>query len=167
MPAATSKDELIAATDKEFAKLEKLIDAIDEGFALQKDEDDTSIKDVIGHRAHWIDLFLGWYHDGMAGKEVHFPAKGYKWSELKPYNANLREQQADMSWDQAVKLLKSNHKKIRQFMADHSDKELYGGPMKGAKNDWTPGRWAEAAGPSHYRSAAKDLRARQRAQKQK
>jgi len=30
--------------------------------------------------------------------------------------------------------------------------------MQGANNDWTTGRWAEAAGPSHYRSAAKFIR---------
>lgn len=164
MPAATSRDELLAVTDKEYGKLETLLASIDAEFALKKDDEDTSIKDVIGHRAHWIELFLGWYHDGMAGKEVFFPAKGYKWSELKRYNGNLREQQADLSWDDVVQLLAKNHKKIRQFMADHSNNDLYGGPMKGANNDWTPGRWAEAAGPSHYRSAAKYLRARIRAE---
>lgn len=30
--------------------------------------------------------------------------------------------------------------------------------MTGANNDWAPGRWAVAAGPSHYRSAAKFVR---------
>lgn len=101
----------------------------------------------------------------MAGKEVHFPAKGYKWSELKRYNGNLRQRQADLSWQDVVSLLAKNHKEIHQFMENHSDEELYGGPMKGANNDWKPGRWAEAAGPSHYRSAAKYLRARIRAAK--
>ncbi len=162
MPAATSKEDLIAVTDKEYAKLQKLLSEIQDDLALQKDEDDTSIKDVIGHRAHWIELFLGWYADGQAGKEVFFPAKGYKWNELKKYNANLRAQQANLSWSDAKALLQNNHKKLREFMVSHSDQQLYGGPMKGANNDWTPGRWAEAAGPSHYRSAAKYIRARLR-----
>jgi len=48
------------------------------------------VKDVISHRAHWIDLFLGWYKGGMAGKTVYFPAKEYKWNDLKRYNAQLR-----------------------------------------------------------------------------
>lgn len=163
MPAATSKEDLIAVTDKEYAKLQKLLSEMQDDLALQKDEDDTSIKDVIGHRAHWIELFLGWYADGQAGKEVFFPAKGYKWNELKKYNANLRAQQANLSWSDAKALLKNNHEKLREFMVSHSDQQLYGGPMKGANNDWTPGRWAEAAGPSHYRSAAKYIRARLRA----
>ena len=74
MPAATSRAELLAVCEKEFAKLAALIETIDEPAALAKDGDDTSIKDLVGHRAHWIGLFLGWYHDGLAGEEVPLPA---------------------------------------------------------------------------------------------
>lgn len=130
---------------------------------MQKDADDTSIKDIIAHRAHWIDLFLGWYWDGQAGKTVHFPAEGYKWNELKRYNADLRRQQAHLDWPQAVVLLKKKHGELAGFINDRSEDELYGGPMKGARNDWRPGRWVEATGPSHYRSAAKYIRAALRA----
>ncbi len=46
------------------------------------------------------------------------------------------------------------------FYANHSDDDLYAGPMKGANNAWTPGgRWSESAGgASHYRAAAKWIR---------
>lgn len=130
------------------------------GAQANKDQgDDTSIKDVIGHRAHWISLFLGWYKDGQAGKEVFFPAKGYKWSELKQYNKQLRADQESLTWEDVVLLLHKNHKKLVRFMADRTNAELYNKPMKGASNVWTTGRWAEAAGPSHYRSASKFIRA--------
>ena len=160
--AATNKDELIAITGKEYAKLSALFDDIGETIALAKDDDGTSIKDVIGHRAHWIELFLGWYRDGQSGKAVHFPAEGYKWNQLKAYNAMVREAQSNLGWADAKALLKDRHKQLLAFMASKSDVELYGGPMKGGNNDWTPGRWAEAAGPSHYRSAGKYVRARLR-----
>ncbi len=156
--AAASKQELLDVTAKEFAKLDALIDELSAAEAKRKHEDDTSIKDVIGHRAHWITLFLGWYRDGQAGKEVHFPAKGYKWNQLKEYNRQLRARQARLSWTDARKQLRSNHKKLLKFIEGHTDKALYGGPMRGARNDWTPGRFAEAAGPSHYRSAVKFIR---------
>lgn len=158
MPAH-SKMELIGVTQKDFEKLEKLMASIDPDVAVQKDDDDTSIKDVIAHRAHWIDLFLGWYWDGQAGKTVHFPAQGYKWNELKRYNADLRGKQSHLDWPQAVALLKAKHGELTEFINDRSEDELYGGPMQGARNDWRPGRWAEASGPSHYRSAAKYIRA--------
>lgn len=162
MPA-TSKTALIEVCEKEFAKLEKLLGTVDAAQALTSDEEGTSIKDVVGHRAHWIDLFLGWYADGQAGKEVHFPAVGYKWNALKRYNADLRARQSDLDWPAAQALLRQNAKRLLRFMEGHSDAALYGGPMKGARNNWTPGRWAEAAGPSHYRSASKYLRQRLKA----
>ena len=162
MPAATNKSDLIAASELEWAKLQKVIDRIPEDLALSKDEDETSIKDILGHRAHWIDLFLGWYRDGVAGKEVYLPAKGYKWNELKRYNRDLRARQADLTWDVAKKQLTRAHKALLAFVSKTSDSDLYGSPMPGGNGKWTTGRIAEASGPSHYRSAAKYLRQRLR-----
>ncbi len=161
MPA-TNKDELLARSAQEFQKLWTLIATIDAD-VLTKDDDDTSIKDVIAHRAHWIGLFLAWQRNGLAGKEVFFPAKGYKWSELKRYNADLREKQRDVDWPGAKRRLRRAHGKLIRSIEGLTNKELYGAPMKGAKNHWTTGRWAEAAGPSHYRSASKYIRKRLRA----
>ena len=115
---------------------------------------------MIAHRAHWIALFLAWYEDGQAGKSVHFPAEGYKWNDLKRYNADLRDRQKDGNWDTARAMFEDAYRNLTTFLEAKSDKALYGGPMKGANNEWTPGRWAEAAGSSHYRSAAKYIRAR-------
>ena len=162
MPA-TTKHALIDVTEREFAKLEKLLGEVTEAQAVIKDDDDTSIKDVVAHRAHWITLFLDWYADGQAGKEVHFPAKGYKWNELKRYNADLRALQSELTWEDALMLLRAEAARLSAFLHDTPEAALYGGPMRGAKNDWTPGRWAEAAGPSHYRSASKYLRQRLKA----
>lgn len=159
MPA-TSKTELLAISEREFSKLGKLLSAINPDQALTKDEDDTSLKDIVGHRAHWIELFLGWHSEGCAGREVFFPAKGYKWNELKSYNVDLRKSQADLTWQDARDLLSRNHARLMALIAATADADLYGGPMKGANSAWTTGRWAEAAGPSHYRSASKYVRAR-------
>ena len=158
--AASDKAALLAITEKEFAKLAAILAGVRSDQAFIKDGDDTSIKDVVGHRAHWIELFLGWYRDGQEGKEVFFPAKGYKWNELKRYNADLRQRQTDLSWEAAVSMLKARQADLVRFIENHTDEALYAAPMTGAKNDWTPGRWAEAAGPSHFRSAAKYIRGR-------
>lgn len=157
--AATTRQTLLAITQSEYAKLNALIGSIDERTATEKREDDTSIKDITGHRAHWIYLFLGWYHDGLAGKAVAFPAPGYKWNELKRYNADLRLRQADLSWADAKAQLDAASRKLIAFIEERTDADLYGGAMKGGKNAWTPGRWAEAAGASHFRSATKAIRA--------
>ena len=57
--AATTKAELLEVTRKEFGKLMALLDGIDAATALTKREEDTSIRDVVAHRAHWIGLSLG------------------------------------------------------------------------------------------------------------
>ncbi|MDF0601803.1 ClbS/DfsB family four-helix bundle protein [Psychromarinibacter sp. C21-152] len=160
--AATNKADLLALTEKEYAKLAAGLADVTEAEAGAKDAEDTSIKDVVGHRAHWIDLFLGWYRDGQAGREVAFPAPGYKWNELKRYNADLRARQAGISWAEATEMLADREARLVALIEALDDAALYGGPMKGAQNAWTAGRWAEAAGPSHFRSAAKYLRGRLR-----
>ncbi|MEM9514624.1 MAG: ClbS/DfsB family four-helix bundle protein [Actinomycetota bacterium] len=162
MASAVSRAELLAVARKEFDSLNALLDRVGGEFALVKDEDDTSIKDIVAHRAHWISLYLGWYHDGLAGQEVHFPAAGYKWNDLKRYNADLRAQQVHLGWYDACSQLRHAHADLMEFVDTHSEDDLYGGPMAGANNRWTAGRWAEAAGPSHYRSASKYIRRRLR-----
>ena len=161
MPAMT-RNELIDVTEKEYRKLESLLAGVRRAEALAKDDEGISIKDIVAHRAHWIDLFFGWYEDGLAGKEVFFPAQGYKWNQLKQYNADLRAKQQRMSWPKARAALQESHNRLSAFIEASTDELLYGGPMQGANNNWTPGRWAEAAGPSHYRSASKFIRARLR-----
>ena len=163
MPAATTKADLLNITRKEYDKLIALLETVPDPLKDLKDEADTSVKDIVGHRAHWIQLFFGWYQDGQAGKDVYFPAKGYKWSELKAYNAQLRVSQATLNWSDACANLKKAHQDLCAFIEQKSQSELYSAPMKGANNNWTTGRWAEAAGPSHYRSAAKYIRQRLKA----
>ncbi|MEO1797567.1 MAG: ClbS/DfsB family four-helix bundle protein [Pseudomonadota bacterium] len=162
MPAATSKTELLSITQRDYAKLDKLIGAIDGRVAERKREDDTSIKDVIAHRAHWIDLYLGWFEDGRAGRPVHIPAKGYKWNQLEGYNAALRAKQADLTWGEARSMLANAHARLTEHVQGLDDQALYGAPMTGS-DKWTAGRFAEASGASHYRSAAKFVRAALRA----
>ena len=161
MPA-TNKEDLLKVTWTEYAKLQKLLGGITSQVAMIPDEEETTIKDVIGHRAHWIDLFLGWYRDGQKGLEVSFPAPGYKWNELKRFNADLRDRQKHLNWVQVQEMLQESHDALLDLLEGLSNDALYGAPMKGARNDWTTGRWAEAAGPSHFRSASKYLRSRLR-----
>ncbi|MEM9552444.1 MAG: ClbS/DfsB family four-helix bundle protein [Pseudomonadota bacterium] len=162
MPAATSKSDLMIATTKEFARLSAVLDRVADDQATHPDTDGWSIRDVIIHRAHWIDLFLGWVADGQAGREVHIPAKGVKWNALKPYNATVRDRNADVSWAEARSRLSDKHAALLKLMEEMPEDALYDCPMPG-QDKWTTGRYAEASGASHYRSAAKFVRARLRA----
>lgn len=157
MPAQ-SKDELRAVTEKEFVKLTKLLDSLAEGEADCPTSDAVSIKQVIGHRAHWLGLFFHWYEDGLAGHDVQTPAPGYKWNQLKPYNAKVYEAAAARSWTSVRADLEARHADLIAFIDGVEDTVLYATHIFPWTNDWTLGRWAESAGPSHYRSAAKFVR---------
>lgn len=159
MPAATNRIELISITEKEFSKLSVLLGEVDERLAMEPFEDGISIKDVIGHRAHWTGLFFGWHAQGLETGAADVPAMGYKWNQLKAYNAKLRDEQAELSWVDVKTMLESSHVRLIEFITVMDDAALYSGPMQGGGSKWTTGRWAEAAGASHYRSATKYLRA--------
>lgn len=162
MPAATTKEDLLKVTRKEFTKLLSLLEKIPAEVINSKDNDAINVKDIISHRGHWINLFLGWYQDGQDDKQVCFPAPGYKWNQLKSYNQMVREKYQSVSWVETCEMLARQHQSLIDLLEELSDQQLYAGPMKGGNNQWTTGRWAEAAGASHYRSAAKYIRKRQK-----
>lgn len=162
MPAATSKPELLAICDKEYAKLSRVIADLSEEDAMMPDTDGISIKDTIGHRMHWVELYLGWVRDGRAGRDVQTPAPGYKWSELKAYNAQLRQAQAALDWASAKAGLAAAHSRLMTFLQEETEDSLYTPHSMPWMRNWTLGRWAEASGASHYRSAAKYIRKRLR-----
>ncbi len=156
----TAKNALIAATSKKFEKLKDLLTRVNAKTAMAKDSDGISIKDVIGNRAHWIGLFLGWQEDIDAGRPVSYPADGYKGKALERYNAEVHSSQADLGWDEAQAMLHQRHEQLMKVLSEITYLDLYAAPMLPEVNDWPPGHWADEVGPSHYDSAAKYIRSR-------
>ncbi|MEL7213060.1 MAG: ClbS/DfsB family four-helix bundle protein [Pseudomonadota bacterium] len=163
MPAATTKTALLTTLEAEWDKLEKVIANVPEDLAFAPDETGTTIKDIIGHRAAWIDLFLGWLQQSEAGAPVDMPAKGFKWTMLPELNAQIRQEQANLDWPAAVVVSQDRKAALVTALDARDDKALYGAPMAGGNGTWTIGRYGESAGPSHFRSAAKYIRARLKA----
>jgi hypothetical protein len=167
MPAATSKSELLDVFDKELAKLRKTLDEIDEQKAdLSAPDDPTKIKGIIAHRTHWIGMFHRWYEDGVSGREVFVPAKGYKWNQLKEYNARLYAEADRKAWDELLSDFDAACSKLRTLIEALDESELYGAGAHSWTGKWTLGRYAEALGPSHFRSAASYIRKTLRTEKQ-
>lgn len=158
MPAAQTKSELLHATTLEFAKLQTLLSSLDPALVDREDAEGWTIRDVIAHRAHWADLFLHWHAEGLAGGEVQTPAPGYKWNQLKTYNAMVRAQASGRDWTQVQADLVAAQGRLRAYLEAANEAELYTKHLYPWMNDWTLARWAEAAGASHYRSALKTIR---------
>lgn len=154
MPAATNKTDLLAVFDKDLAKLYKTLDGIDETRSgLSTPDDETTIKGVIAHRTHWMGMFHTWYEGGLAGREVHVPAKGYKWNQLKVYNSTLYAKGDATPWVELLSDFETACAKLRHFIEAQSDADLYTPGAFAWTGKWTLGRFAEASGPSHFRSA--------------
>ncbi|MGJ8561472.1 MAG: ClbS/DfsB family four-helix bundle protein [Litorimonas sp.] len=85
------------------------------------------------------------------------PRRGYKWNELNALNETIFQNQKGWTWSAACEALEGAHLQLLDDLHNASEAELYGGPLAPSLT-WTRGRYAEAAGASHYRSAAKVLR---------
>lgn len=159
MPAATNQSGLLAVCLKEYGKLMALLEPLTEAQVLFQDPDEQqSIKDTIAHRAHWLGLFFVWYEGGLAGEDVQTPAPGYKWNQLKAYNAGVIDTSRAQSWQEILTNFQAGHAKLMAFIESSDDALLYTPKLYPWMNNWTLGRWAEASGASHYRSAAKYVR---------
>ena len=158
MTAARNRADLIAVSNAEYARLRKLIDPIPEAAALPRDAEGWSIRDIIAHRTHWLGLFFSWTAGGEAGEDVQTPAPGYKWNQLTAYNEAVRAASAGSDWAQVQSDMEAAHLRLMACIEASSDERLYTCHLYPWMNDWPLGRWAEAAGASHYRSAAKAIR---------
>ena len=157
MPAATTKAELLATTETEWDKLSKLLAQFDDVAASHSGPDGSSAIRIVGHRAAWIDLYFSWCEAAADGDTPEMPAPGFKWNQLEALNDQIFQGQQGWSWSKAKGALADGHVQLMNDLQKARDEELYGRPLApGLK--WTRGRYAEAAGSSHYRSAAKVLR---------
>ena len=154
MAAATNKADLLAVFDSELAKLRKTLDGLDEAAGARTAPGDTAtVKGILAHRTQWIGLFLGWHADGAAGRTVHIPAEGYKWNELKAYNAPLYARGDSVPLSKLLAEFEAATARLRAFIEARDDAELYTPGVPAWTGKWTLGRYAESAGPAHFRSA--------------
>ncbi|MEL6549044.1 MAG: ClbS/DfsB family four-helix bundle protein [Pseudomonadota bacterium] len=162
MPAAQTKADLLAVTKKEWDKLTPLLEDFDDAAAQKPDDTGTSALRIAGHRAAWIDLYFDWCDAAARGEVPDMPAPGYKWNQLPALNAAIFERQKHHSWDEMRARLAAAHDSLLADIEGASEEDLYGAPLAPTLK-WTRGRYAEASGASHYRSAAKVLRQLKRA----
>lgn len=158
MRVAQTKVDLVGISRAEWSKLVASLDGVTEAVADAVDAEGRSIKDVVAHGAQAIGLVLGWYADGQAGRDG--PPQKYRSRDLQFDPSTLRTWQAELSWPETRALLGSAHERLMGLVDGLDESALYGGPMLGVRNNWSTGRWAEAAGAGHYRTARRYVRKR-------
>jgi hypothetical protein len=120
--------------------------------------DGWTIKDLFAHVTEWEQLFLGWYRQGLAGKQPARPAVGYNWSQTPELNRAIWRKHKGRSWSQVHARFHRSYKAILALATSLTERQLL-----------DPGhfRWtaklplASYLGPnscSHYRTATKILK---------
>lgn len=128
MPRPKTKEELLSLGQKNYQKLQDLIDSyssdqIDKVFppgTLNR-----NIRDAIGHLHHWHLLVLKWYKIGMNGEKPSMPEEGYTWKTTPDLNRVILAKYESYSLTKVKALLAESHAKVRALIDSHSHEELF------------------------------------------
>lgn len=167
MARPTSKAELLTASQANFEKLHRLIEAMspdEQRRAFPEGTMNRNVRDVLAHLHHWHLLFLDWYAVGMAGQKPDMPAPGYTWKTTPQLNRWIWEHYSNIALDDIKSRLESSFHQVQTIIQHHTDAELF----EKKRYPWTGstslGAYLISATSSHYDWA---LRLIKKAQKQR
>jgi len=161
MPKPESKNELLAASQKNYKDLMDLINAYSKEELEQEFPHGTlnrNIRDVLVHLHHWHLLFLGWYEVGMKGEKPSMPFEGYTWKTMPELNKKIWQEYQNTDLKTAKKLLNKSFQTVQSLISNHSNKELF----EKKRYPWTGstslGVYLISNTSSHYNWAIKLIR---------
>ena len=128
MPKPATKSELVAASQRNFEKLNALVDSFSEQeqyAQFPKGTLNRNIRDVLAHLHHWHLLLLGWYARGMKGEKAEMPAKGYAWQQTPALNRAIWEKYQSVELSEVRERLNESYGDLQHMIAHHSDEELF------------------------------------------
>lgn len=153
MPRPKTKDELLTLGQKNFNKLNDLVDSYSKE-AVHKEFPkgylNRNIVDVLAHLHHWHLMVLDWYAMDMQGKMPNMPAEGYSWKTLPDLNREIWKKYKDIELQAARTLLNQSFDKVQKVIIGHTNEELF----QKKKYKWTGSTslaaYLTSATSSHY-----------------
>lgn len=161
MARPTTKDELLALSDKNYNKLNDLIESVPkekQEINFPFEDRDKNIRDVLAHLHEWHLMMEKWYTTGMKGETPVIPAKGYTWKTLPDLNAVIWEKYQNVSLADIKKDLDESHKKITALIKSHSNEELFTKSLYPWTKTTSLGSYFISNTSSHYDWAFKKIR---------
>jgi len=132
MPRPTTKADLVAAAERERAKLDALLATLTPAqMVVPGVVGEWSVKDVLAHLCEWEAMALRWYRAGLRGELPEVPAPGFKWNQTPQLNRAIFEKHRDAQLEEVVDRLRSSRSEVLGVIESLSDDELF-----------TPGRFA-------------------------
>ncbi len=161
MPRATTKDDLLATSGMNYAKLMSFIDALPEA-DRERDIDlngrDRNVRDVVCHLHEWHLMLEGWRAEGMKGKTPAIPGAGYTWRTLPALNREIWKKYQATSLKDGIKLLKKSYSRMMKLIEGHSERELWKQGIYAWTKSTTLGAYFVSNTASHYDWALKTLK---------
>lgn len=158
MPVPKTKDELLKEIDKNFSSLLKKLDQLseEEAFSMALDGHAKgtrmSVAQLVSYLLGWGELVLHWHEEEKRGKEIIFPAYGFKWNELGRLAQKFYRDYEDIkSFHELKDRLQENNLLLMSLVEGFSNEDLYGRPWFGK---WTRGRMIQFNTSSPYKNAS-------------
>lgn len=161
MAIPQSKDELLAALEKSWLKLQKKLDRIPaetaftqvlEGHAAGTT---MSVANLVSYLLGWGNQVLRWHQQEAAGESIDFPATGFKWNELGALAQKYYSDYADITdWGILRAQLEQCYHALMSLVESYSDDALYHQFWYGK---WTRGRMIQFNTASPWSNASARL----------
>ena len=159
MPRPTSKNDLLAAIEKERGALETYLETLTpEQLTEPGIVGEWSAKDVLAHLIEWEQMVLGWHAAGLRGEVPPLPAPGFKWNQTPQLNQQIYEKHRDRPLDEVLEQFQASHREILCVIQGLSNEELFTAGRYAWTKKNTLGTYMVSATSSHYLWARKEIR---------
>ena len=159
MPRPLNKTQLLAAIQKEYAALEKLVSTLTpEQMTFTTAPGAWAIKDILAHLYEWQHMVFTWYETGLRGETPAVPAPGFKWSQIPALNQHIYEKYRNLTPDQALTQFHESHRKTAQFIETLSEADLTTPGLYKWMNRNTLLAYLNSATAAHYVWALKEIK---------
>ena len=123
-PAPTTKQELMAELDQEWARIERICFNLDEGEMCKPGaQGDWSIKDLLCHLAAWEKYLLDRLSYVLSGQRPQYPVM-QTWDDVHRFNAQVYEQNKDRPLTSAVIEFRSLYRGVMTVLEAMDDEQL-------------------------------------------
>ena len=162
MPRPTTKHDLLAAANEQFAKLWKLIDSMPQEMQTAQfifEDRDRNLRDVLVHLHEWHKMMESWHFIGtLQGGSPDVPGKGYTWKTLPALNLEIWKKHQEVSLPAAKEMLRESHMRVLRHAEAHTNEELFSRNVYKWTKSSTLGAYFISATSSHYDWAMKKLK---------
>lgn len=172
MSRPSTKQELLQASEAQFAKLWQTIDAmpdeikqIEFDFAGQPSKKEThwqrdkNIRDVLVHLYEWHLLLTHWVEGNLAGEQTDFLPKPYTWKTYGDMNLEIWRKHQTTNYEDAKQKLLDSHAKVMTLIDQFDEASLFVKQHYSWTGSTSVGTYCVSSTSSHYDWAIKKLKA--------